>query len=240
MDSSFPLIGFLITALCICGFAGLVLVVAMGYTQRQFAIMRRMRRWYLDRIEKDREEISMELHDRVAAGSLQLEQAIVRHLEQSSDAQRELSDLLSELKMDIARSNERLFPYSLKKSTLEGAIGDLAVLLGMDYCHVTNESKVSHKVEGIELLHLYRVIQEIMVNAHKYAKPSFMDVTIWDPEAGALEVNITYAPTGEAAKRAGKFSRGRVIIQERLKRIQAKHWVERDGQSIHEHILLKP
>lgn len=165
-------------------------VVAVAGIAMDVSDRKDVERRLLDAAEKERRRIGMDLHDdlcqRLAAALLKtgiLQSALTRAGSPQSTLATELAGDLSDA-TGIARGYARgLAPVGIEALGLTAALSDLAEFISRGFqvpcrveCSVTSENSLA----GEAATHVFRVAQELAMNAAKHAKPTWIEISFED------------------------------------------------------------
>lgn len=151
--------------------------------------------------EQERKRISIELHDDVSSqlGIMNLNMHVLKKKMPEGHG---LADIIDQIEMSIKRSSERsraisheLMPISFKKFGLHQALEELADSInvtGVLSIEIDNDYLILHK-DDFKLLHIYRVIQELVNNTVKYAKAKNIAINFSPDSEGLI---MTYSDDG--------------------------------------------
>ncbi len=135
--------------------------------------------------EGERERISKELHDDVTS-QLSIIHLNLHLLKRKLDADPELAIIIDHIESSLKNSTERtrtisheLMPAILLKFGFHNALKELANGVNLTEVldvNIIDDQKIQIK-DQFKLLHIYRVIQELLNNTLKYAKAKKVDIT---------------------------------------------------------------
>lgn len=198
---------------------GAVMGLAMDVTQRK-----QLQNRLLDVAEHERQRIGMELHDdlcqrlaglRLKAGVLA--SAMSPHDNIPSELASQVAEELTEA-MGIARLFARgLAPVHLDRLGLDPALRDLAETLKKTFGVECRLILPKHRMgfNSDTSAHVFRVIQELAMNAAKHSQPDWIEIQIrdWD---GVSDVTVTH--NGSAFDPDGSETKGMGLhlLQQRL------------------------
>ncbi len=151
--------------------------------------------------EQERDRISRELHDDVSS-QLGIVNLNMHVLKQRMPDDHGLESIIDQIEMSIKKSSERsraisheLMPISFKKFGIHLALEELVDSInvtGTMTLTVENDFLIELKDE-FKLLHIYRVIQELLNNSVKYAKAKNISI---DFLPIGTEIEMTYRDDG--------------------------------------------
>ena len=151
--------------------------------------------------EGERERISKELHDDVTS-QLSIVHLNLHLLKQKMNSNPELTSIFEHIEYSLKNSTERtrtisheLMPAILLKFGFHNALKELANGVNLTETfevNIIDDEKIKIKDE-FKLLHIYRVIQELLNNTLKYAKAKKVDITF---DTIGDELIMTYQDDG--------------------------------------------
>lgn len=183
----------------------------------------------IEATENERRRIGRDLHDdlcqRLAATQLKtgvLQNALARVDDRQAALASEVAEELGEA-AGIARSFARgLAPVSLDRSGLEDALDEMAQFLAKAF-HVQCEIEcpdIHDLLPADALVLVYRVAQELSVNAAKHASPTWMKVKITLKE-GELQLQVIHDGRPFEQPRPAGDGMGLHIMKQRLDALSA-------------------
>ncbi len=180
----------------------------------------------LEAAEDERRQIGRELHDdlcqRITATKLKAE--VLQDLISTADGQKTslAGQVVGELTETavIARSMARgLSPVGLEQSGLEDALEDVALFVHKAYgVHCTVNSAPLHgHLSGHSQEQVFRIAQELAINAGKHSKPANMTILV-RRHPGLVELTVKHdgKPFVNAADNSKKDGMGLHLMRERL------------------------
>lgn len=209
------------------------------YYIRQQRIVRAMRGKYLDDLENERQQISMEMHDIYGPYSMLLRNK-VRNLPEIGKAQvDEIDDVIDRMSNELMLKNQELFPIHLLNEDFKTSLEHLATMLSDEDCAIDVTYEIDRDVPRQKKVHLYRVVQELIFNAIKHASPSFIQLTATG-DARQMEFELYYPNQHGRMLKINRKRQGQSIIKERLQRIEAKRNVAYTDKMMTETISFYP
>jgi signal transduction histidine kinase len=228
---------YLVILLAICSFIISASVLIVLYFQKQYLLIKKMRRMYLDLGEDEREKLSFEIHHESAAATVRLE-SYIKQADMAEESKNELFRIVSEMKYNIALINDRIFPGNIEGIPFEASLMDISSLCGNCEFKLHYHSELLDHLSRIVKTHIYRIIQEICMNAVRHSFPEFIEISIEDTGMSVIEIEIVYNSNHAEAIRTMPNSRGKKILKERLLRMGGEHRVKKNGNIIIESIKL--
>jgi two-component system sensor histidine kinase DegS len=193
--------------------------------------------------EEERVRLAREVHDgpaQVLANSLMILETCYTHAQQlGAEKLVTMLDRMREATRDGMRDVRRfiadLRPGGIEEHGLVAAIGDYVRGYTNAYdARVSLEAEPLPRLPSEIEIVLYRIVQEALQNAHKYARGAAITVRLTQ-QGGALQLSIRDDGPGfdphEVARRAGHSSWGLTSMRERAEMIGARYTVaSRPGQ----------
>jgi len=152
--------------------------------------------------ENERNRISKELHDDVTS-QLSIINLNVHLLKQKLASNKEMFNIIDHIETSLKKSTERtrtisheLMPLILKKFGLHHALQELedsvniTEIFNLD---ITN-SHIIQIEDNFKILHIYRIIQELINNALKYSQAKNVHISF--EEEQDLNIKMTYSDDG--------------------------------------------
>jgi len=134
--------------------------------------------------EAERDRISSELHDDIAS-KLNIIHLNIHLLKKKINAEPEVNKIIDQIETSLKQSIERtrnlshkLMPQMLKKFGIHHALKEMANIINISQV-LQLSIKSEHLVQlhdDFKILHLYRIIQELINNTLKYAKASIVEI----------------------------------------------------------------
>jgi two-component system NarL family sensor kinase len=141
---------------------------------------------YIQGEQKERTRLAFEIHDGIA-GMLT---GISYKLRAADADKEEVIGLLTRLHEDTRRISHSLMPIDLEKNDLVDAVQDLCLRMTTTEIEVSFISKVTGlRLDERESLLLYRLVQELLNNAMKYAQCKTVFVNM-DGDTGGLDITV--------------------------------------------------
>ncbi len=151
--------------------------------------------------ETERDRISSELHDDIAS-KLNIIHLNIHLLKKKIKDDPEVEKLIDQIESSLKQSTERtrnlsheLMPQLLKKFGIHHALKEMANIINISQV-VQLSIKSEHLIQlndDFKLLHLYRIIQELLNNTLKYAKANIVEI-VFEPDNEFLV--MTYRDNG--------------------------------------------
>lgn len=152
--------------------------------------------------ENERNRISKELHDDVTS-QLSIINLNIHLLKKKVKDNQEMFEIIDHIESSLKKSTERtrtisheLMPLILKKFGLHHALQDLEDAVNITeifHLDINNDCIIQIK-DDFKLLHIYRIIQELINNAIKYSKAKNVHITF--EEKQDLNIKLTYTDDG--------------------------------------------
>ncbi|MDF1696823.1 MAG: histidine kinase [Saprospiraceae bacterium] len=152
--------------------------------------------------ENERNRISKELHDDVTS-QLSIINLNIHLLKQKVTDNEDMFKIIDHIETSLKQSTERtrtisheLMPLMLKKFGLHHAVQELEDSVNITeifHLDITNDHIIQIN-DDFKLLHIYRIIQELINNAIKYSKAKNVHISF--EEKQDLNIKMTYTDDG--------------------------------------------
>ena len=152
--------------------------------------------------ENERNRISKELHDDVTS-QLSIINLNIHLLKQKVSDNPDMFQIIDHIESSLKKSTERtrtisheLMPLILKKFGLHHALKELEDAVNItEVFHLDfNNDHLIQITDDFKLLHIYRIIQELINNALKYSKAKNVHISF--EEEQNLNIKMTYSDDG--------------------------------------------
>jgi len=209
-----------------------IIVVILGFLivsyfsyQRNLQAIKRLRSSYLDQVEEERKNLSNELHDSINLLTLPLKIFISQRGKFDDENAEEWNGRIHDFEQYLANFQNSIYPYDLLMGNLFEALENLETYLILPNgskitVNTSNPCPINKKMS----IHIFRIVQESIVNAFKHSKPKHLVVNCFSQERD-LHCIIKYDAEAIPAVTKRKNSRGTHIIKERLERVNGTHSV---------------
>ncbi len=132
----------------------------------------------VDAEEKERKRIAQELHDGLGQ-VLSTARITVSALDNSNKKVKNSLDLIDHAVKEVRSISHNMMPNALMKSNLEAALRDLLDTINeSEKIRATYHQSCELQLDQSVSINLYRVVQEVLNNALKYAKSSEIHVSV--------------------------------------------------------------
>ena len=179
----------------------------------------KVRNEFFRELEDERRSIASEIHDTLGGFLVPLKQMIYESGSFESTEMREhWNKLIEKYQTDMTFSNSKIYPVELEENDLYKSLEALSTTFSSKTCfiEVTIDEKIT--LTPLECIHIYRIIQESIVNAVKHCVPTYIQVLVTSDGARLLSIALMY-PSNEttgAQRVSKKGRRGQRILSERL------------------------
>lgn len=170
-------------------------------------------------VERERAEISAELHDSVGQSlvllKLELQNMLMKHLGDSRENTRTLVRPLDDVMRVVRSMSHRMSPVYLKKLGIVTALEDLCEKVSLQSGIKINAQLAELEGEFAEnwSIDLYRIVQEALTNAVKHSGASLINVTA-KRVAEVIQLEISDNGRGRAGEPADS-GLGLLLMQQR-------------------------
>jgi len=174
------------------------LLVLRDFTERKrreaHMLREKMIRELIRAREEEHERLAQELHDGVGQSLFSITLALnaLQSDVVDPDKQEYLSSVISEVSMlmnHVRNYSKQLRPIELDQFGLESALNVLLDSFATRYPNVAfhTDFRLTKRCDALVEINVYRIVQEALVNAMKYAKPTTVDCRIFEHE-GKIEL----------------------------------------------------
>lgn len=223
-----------------------VIVVILGFLivsyfsyQRNLQAIKRMRSSYLDQVEEERKNLSNELHDSINLLTLPLKIFISQRGKFDDENAPEWNGRIQDFEHYLANFQNSIYPYDLLMGNLFEALENLeSYLILPEDSKITVTTSNPCPINKKNSIHIFRIIQESIVNAFKHSKPKNLVVNCFSQEMD-LHCIIKYDAEAIPAITKRKNSRGTHIIRERMQRVNGTYAVMLEDQILTEKFIFR-
>jgi signal transduction histidine kinase len=180
---------------------------------------------FFKELEEERRAIASEIHDTLGGFLVPLKQMIHDGASFESKDVRELwIDLIEKYQNEMTFTNSKIYPVVLQESDLYESLESLSSTFTSSTCFVGITIEERIPLTEICSIHIFRIIQESIVNAVKHSVPTYIQVMVTSDNHEALNIVLMY-PSNEikGTQRISKTGhRGQRILTERLSFVGGK------------------
>lgn len=190
---------------------------------RQVRMLLAMRSNLIEIGENEKLKISRELHDSLGAFLVPLKGFVSQNGKIDDSNQLFWQQHITQFEHYISGINENIYPSELLENNLGEALNSLANTFAYSNCKLIVARFPNVYLKASAGIHVYRIIQETLVNVIKHAKPDFITIS-HNIEGDSVQINVSYQPSlSDSSKSESKAGRGKTNILHRLKILNAKH-----------------
>jgi signal transduction histidine kinase len=182
------LIGFLLAGIAaiLLGFAAFYLLLRQRQVKRKAAAQAQYTRQLLENIEEERGRIALDLHDSISHELLGLKQNIRNGSTPTPDTGDKIDGIIN----DIRQISRNLHPVMLDKIGLRLSLETLCEqFMQHESLFISHEINYPTPLPKTAELQLFRIVQEGLSNAHKYARAEAVHVKL-EPMKNGLRLVI--------------------------------------------------
>jgi signal transduction histidine kinase/tetratricopeptide (TPR) repeat protein len=182
------LIGFLLAGIAaiLLGFAAFYLLLRQRQAKRKAASQAQYTRQLLENIEEERGRIALDLHDSISHELLGLKQNIRNGSTPTPDTGDKIDGIIN----DIRQISRNLHPVMLDKIGLRLSLETLCEqFMQHESLFISHEINYATPLPKTAELQLFRIVQEGLSNAHKYARAEAVNVKL-EPVKNGLRLVI--------------------------------------------------
>lgn len=214
-----------------------LLILCYLFYHRQLKIIVKLRTNFMDLLENEKLKISRELHDSMGPFLVPLK-GFVKQSDHFVSADRVFwNDHISRFENHIGGLNERLYPSEL----LENNVGDALNGISSNFMFSDTKFIVAKFPElylkGNSGIHIYRIIQESVLNIIKHVQPEFITIS-YHLSDRVLQINVSYqSDITLFNKTVTKGRRGQSIINQRLELLKSNYELVLDENLVFEKFI---
>ncbi len=211
----------------------MVLVFYFSYL-RHIRNLRVLRFRAFENLENEKLRITRELHDSLGAFLIPLKGFINSNGQFDSSNADFWNQHVSNFETYISSMNENLYPSELLDNNLGQALNGLSSSLNYSNCKLIIAHFPDLNLKGSANIHVFRIIQETLINAIKHAKPDYISVTHLLNQ-DSFVIAISYQPSENSGNNIqGKLGRGHANIEHRLSLLNANYRIIIDEDVVFE------
>jgi glucose-6-phosphate-specific signal transduction histidine kinase len=172
--------------------------------------------------ENEKLKISRELHDSLGGFLVPLKGFVSQNGKIDGANQQFWQQHIAQFEHYISSINENIYPSELLENNLGEALNGLINSFAYSNCDLIVARFPNLYLNGNTGIHIFRIIQETLVNVIKHAKPDFITIS-HNIENACLKINVSYQPSPDSIQYQVKGGRGKTNILHRLKILNAKY-----------------
>ena len=195
-------------------------------------------------LEEERRAIASEIHDSLGVFLVPLKQMIQEGGSfQDKKAKQIWLKVIDQYESNMTFTNSKIYPAELQEKNLYDSLESLSITFSSSSCSVAVTIENRIEVTEIACIHVFRIVQETIVNAVKHCTPTYIQVVVSSDAPESLTIMIMY-PSNEIkeSKRNTKSGgRGQRILSERLAFVGGRRVIlSEDGFATEEFIFNFP
>ena len=175
-----------------------------------------LRKKYYQKLEEEKRVVANEIHDTLGAFIVPLKSFISEggSFESAEEKERWTTKLVDYQDL-MSFTNSKIFPVQIQSGDVYTAIEGLSDQFSISDLTIDVTLNDTGPVADDKCIHIYRIIQESLVNSIKHNSPDYIQIVV-DVLGADLFIDLMYKTTVENENWHRKEGRGQVIIQERL------------------------
>lgn len=190
---------------------------------RHYKNLRVLRFRAFENLENEKLKISRELHDSLGAFLVPLKGFVSQNGKIDGSNQQFWQQHITQFEHYISGINENIYPSELLENNLGEALNSLASTFAYANCKLIVARFPNLYLNANNGIHIYRIIQETLVNVIKHAKPDFITIS-HNIEGESVQINVSYQPSPfDSSESESKRGRGKTNITHRLNILNAKY-----------------
>jgi two-component system NarL family sensor kinase len=215
-----------------------ILVFLFYFTYlRHYKNLRVLRFRAFENLENEKLKISRELHDSLGAFLVPLKGFMNRNGQFDSTNVDFWTKHVSDFENYIGNVNENLYPSELLDNNLGEALNGISNNFNFIQCQLIITRFPDIYLKGNSGIHIYRIIQETLVNIIKHANPDFIRVSHQFNEQ-LLQINVLYQPNlKQSLDQIKKGGRGKTNILQRIEILKGRYDCKKDEEIVFEKFM---
>ncbi len=204
---------------------------------RKVRMLFTMRSNFYENLEQEKLKISRELHDSLGAFLVPVKGFMNRNGQFDSTNVDFWTKHVSDFENYIGNVNENLYPSELLDNNLGEALNSISNNFNFTQCQLIIARFPDIYLKGNSGIHIYRIIQETLVNIIKHANPDFIRVSHQFDEQ-LLQINVLYQPNLELSlDQIKKVGRGKTNILQRIEILKGRYDCKKDEEIVFEKFM---
>ena len=210
------------------------------HRKRSLKIQKKLKVKFLDEIENEKIRISRELHDAVSPFTLPLKEFIKNNGQFNERNQENWLEQISKFENYLSNINETIFPPELLEGDLFEALNKMKNRLYKETTKIEVHTEVSGIISKFKSIHIFRIIQESLINAVKHSGSQFINI-VNTQKGNDLISLLSYEViiAKDELKTTNNLRRGHKIIVQRLELLSGKYEVQIENNIKTEKFIFK-
>ena len=198
-------------------------LILFGTYKRFTRISKEIRLKFITDLEKEKRQISRELHDSISSFTIRLKDYFSNDENIEMNERRLWVEEILNFEMYMANINENIYPSEFLEGNIYTALECYINTYKESSLNISlwiNDEPEIHRRDGI---HIYRIIQESVVNIAKHTESKHLTIFV-NKENNLLKIILSYHDnkTDKQLVHIHSSKRGRKIIDERISILNGK------------------
>lgn len=190
-----------------------------------------------ENLEQEKLKISRELHDSLGAFLVPVKGFMNRNGQFDSTNVDFWTKHVSDFENYIGNVNENLYPSELLDNNLGEALNSISNNFNFTQCQLIIARFPDIYLKGNSGIHIYRIIQETLVNIIKHADPDFITIS-HQLDGHLLQINVSYQPNLKLSlDQIKKGGRGKTNILQRIEILKGRYDCKKDEEIVFEKFM---
>lgn len=204
---------------------------------RRVRMLFAMRSNFYENLEQEKLKISRELHDSLGAFLVPLKGIVSQNGIVDASKQEFWQNHITQFENYISGINENIYPSEMLENNLGDALNSLSNNFNFTQCQLIVARFPDIYLKGNIGIHIYRIVQETLVNIIKHADPDFITIS-HQLDGHLLQINVSYQPNLKLSQdQIKKNGRGRTHISQRIDILKGEYDYIQDEEIVFEKFM---
>jgi two-component system, NarL family, sensor kinase len=204
---------------------------------RRVRMLFAMRSNFYENLEQEKLKISRELHDSLGAFLVPLKGIVSQNGIVDASKQEFWQNHITQFENYISGINENIYPSEMLENNLGDALNSLSNNFNFTQCQLIVARFPDIYLKGNTGIHIYRIVQETLVNIIKHADPDFITIS-HQLDGHLLQINVSYQPNLKLSQdQIKKNGRGKTIFSQRIDILKGEYDYIQDEEIVFEKFM---
>jgi two-component system, NarL family, sensor kinase len=204
---------------------------------RRVRMLFAMRSNFYENLEQEKLKISRELHDSLGAFLVPLKGIVSQNGIVDASKQEFWQNHITQFENYISGINENIYPSEMLENNLGDALNSLSNNFNFTQCQLIVARFPDIYLKGNTGIHIYRIVQETLVNIIKHADPDFITIS-HQLDGHLLQINVSYQPNLKLSQdQIKKNGRGKNHISQRIDILKGEYDYIQDEEIVFEKFM---
>lgn len=204
---------------------------------RRVRMLFAMRSNFYENLEQEKLKISRELHDSLGAFLVPLKGIVSQNGIVDASKQEFWQNHITQFENYISGINENIYPSEMLENNLGDALNSLPNNFNFTQYQLIVARFPDIYLKGNIGIHIYRIVQETLVNIIKHADPDFITIS-HQLDGHLLQINVSYQPNLKLSQdQIKKNGRGRTHISQRIDILKGEYDYIQDEEIVFEKFM---